>query len=198
MPVRIYDISKKLGLENKEILAKARAMGIAAAKVPSSSLDKITAEDLEHHLLDDHPEIAAKFAAPPVIEPPKPAPVEEKVVFITAPPPPAPEPQTGEIPASTETQKENAGSALTPAGEEPEPAAPPPPKPAAPKVGDKVGFVQLPTRPQPRGGEKPGPPKLPPPRQTAPPRSDSRSSRRSSCAIWPSNSNASRSRLSPI
>jgi translation initiation factor IF-2 len=174
MPVRIYDISKKLGLENKEILAKARAMGIAAAKVPSSSLDKITAEDLEHHLLDDHPEIAAKFAAPPVIEPPKPAPVEEKVVFITAPPPPAPEPQTGEIPASTETQKENAGSALTPAGEEPEPAAPPPPKPAAPKVGDKVGFVQLPTRPQPRGGEKPGPPKLPPPRQTAPPRSDSR------------------------
>ena len=44
MPVRIYDISKKLGLENKEILAKAKALGIAAAKVPSSSLDKITAE----------------------------------------------------------------------------------------------------------------------------------------------------------
>ena len=63
MPVRIYDISKKLGLENKVILAKAKAMGIAAAKVPSSSLDKITAEDLENHLLADHPELAAKFAA---------------------------------------------------------------------------------------------------------------------------------------
>ena len=47
MPVRIYDISKKLGLENKEVLAKAKALGIAAAKVPSSSLDKITAEYLE-------------------------------------------------------------------------------------------------------------------------------------------------------
>ena len=47
MPVRIYDIAKKLGLENKEILAKAKELGIAAAKVPSSSLDKITAECLE-------------------------------------------------------------------------------------------------------------------------------------------------------
>ncbi len=90
MPVRVYDISKKLGLENKEILAKAKAMGIAAAKVPSSALDKITAEDLENHLLADHPELAAKFAAPPVVESPKPPPVEEKVVFITAPPPPPP------------------------------------------------------------------------------------------------------------
>ena len=79
MPVRIYDISKKFGLENKEIIAKAKSLGIAAAKVPSSSLDKITAEDLENHLLADHPELAAKFAAPPVVEPPKPAPVEEKV-----------------------------------------------------------------------------------------------------------------------
>ena len=31
MPVRIYDISKKLGLENKEVLAKAKALGITAA-----------------------------------------------------------------------------------------------------------------------------------------------------------------------
>jgi len=59
MPVRIYDISKKLGLENKAILTKAKALGIAAAKVPSSSLDKITAEWLEEELFKDHPEIAA-------------------------------------------------------------------------------------------------------------------------------------------
>ena len=44
MPVRIYDIAKRLGIESKEVLAKARALGITAAKVPSSSLDKITAE----------------------------------------------------------------------------------------------------------------------------------------------------------
>lgn len=47
MPVRIYDISKKLGLENKLIISKAKELGIAAAKVPSSSLDKISAEWLE-------------------------------------------------------------------------------------------------------------------------------------------------------
>ena len=63
MPVRIYDISKKLGLENKAILAKAKALGITAAKVPSSSLDKISAEFLEEELFKDHPEIAAKFKA---------------------------------------------------------------------------------------------------------------------------------------
>ena len=50
MPVRIYEISKKLGIENKEVLAKAKELGITAARVPSSSLDKITAEFLESHL----------------------------------------------------------------------------------------------------------------------------------------------------
>ncbi|HKW30295.1 MAG TPA: translation initiation factor IF-2 N-terminal domain-containing protein, partial [Verrucomicrobiae bacterium] len=92
MPVRIYDISKKLGLENKVILAKAKSLGIAAAKVPSSSLDKISAEFLEEELYKEHPEVAAKFAAPPVVEKPKAAPVEEKIVIIKAPPPePKPE-----------------------------------------------------------------------------------------------------------
>ena len=36
MPVRIYDIAKKLGLESKEVLVKAKELSIAAAKVPSS------------------------------------------------------------------------------------------------------------------------------------------------------------------
>src|SRR3954463_1560962 len=85
MPVRIYDISKKLGLENKDIISKAKALGITAAKVASSSLDKITAEFLEEEILKDHPEIAARFSSP-AAEPHKPAP-EEKIVVITAPPP---------------------------------------------------------------------------------------------------------------
>jgi translation initiation factor IF-2 len=159
MPVRIYDISKKLGLQNKEILAKAKSLGIAAARVPSSSLDKITAEDLENHLLADHPELAAKFAAPPVVETPKPAPIEEKVVFITAPPPEPPKPEVKEEPP--------------PVVEAPKPP-PPPPKPAGPKIGEKVGFIQLPTRPQPRSGDKTGPAKLPSSRQGGPQRTDSR------------------------
>jgi len=164
MPVRIYDISKKLGLENKEILAKAKSLGIAAAKVPSSSLDKITAEDLEKHLLEDHPDLAAKFAAPPAVEAPKPAPVEEKVVFITAPPPPPPPPE----PPKLEVKEE-----VPPVVEASKPP-PPPPLPTGPKVGEKVGFIQLPTRPQPRIGDKVGSVKLPPARQVVPQRGDSR------------------------
>ena len=79
MPVRIYDISKKLGLENKEVLAKAKELGIAA-RVASSSLDKITAEYLEQQLVLAYPERAAS-AAPPAAPahpetPPSPATVE--------------------------------------------------------------------------------------------------------------------------
>ena len=62
MPVRIYDIAKKYGFENKQILEKAKAMGIAAAKIPSSSLDKISAEWLEEELIKTYPEVAAKLA----------------------------------------------------------------------------------------------------------------------------------------
>ena len=42
MPVRIYEIAKKLGIESKTVLATAKELGIKEAKVPSSSLDKIT------------------------------------------------------------------------------------------------------------------------------------------------------------
>lgn len=73
MPTRIFDISKKLGLENKQILEKAKSMGIAAAKVPSSSLDKISADWLEEELLKTYPEIAARLT--------------RKLVPIDAPPP---------------------------------------------------------------------------------------------------------------
>ena len=84
MPVRIYDISKKLGLENKEVLSKAKELGIAAARVASSSLDKITAEYLEQQLIIAHPERAAAAASAPTA----PAPVStahEPIAIITAP-----------------------------------------------------------------------------------------------------------------
>jgi len=161
MPVRIYDISKKLGLENKAILAKAKALGIAAAKVPSSSLDKISAQFLEEELVKEHPELAAKFAPPPVVEKPKAAPVEEKIVIITAPPP---EPKP-------EVKAEPVKDAVAPP---PVVETPPPPKPAGPKLGEKVGFIQLPTRPQPRTGDKAGSVKPPPARQGGSQRTDSR------------------------
>src|SRR5204862_1068545 len=80
MPVRIYDIAKKLGIESKDVLVKAKELGIVAAKVPSSSLDKITAEYLEQQLGGARP-------APPATPPPPAEP--EKIILVTeAPPPP--------------------------------------------------------------------------------------------------------------
>jgi len=168
MPVRIYDISKKLGLDNKAILAKAKSLGIAAAKVPSSSLDKISAEYLEEELCKDHPELAAKLAPPPPPAP-KAAPSEPIVVIKPPPPPEPPKPEVVEAPAVVEV-------AVPPPAVLMEAPQPPPPPviPAGPKVGEKVGFIQLPARPQPRTGDKVGSVKLPPPRPGGPQRTDSR------------------------
>src|SRR5262245_49695364 len=87
MPVRIYDISKKLGLENKEVLTKAKELGITAARVASSSLDKITAEYLEQQLIIAHPERAVQSPAaqaPPAAPQPS---KHEPIVVVSAPPP---------------------------------------------------------------------------------------------------------------
>ena len=180
MPVRIYDIAKKFGLESKEILTKAKSLGIAAAKVPSSSLDKISAEWLEGEILKDRPDIVARMAAPPVLEPPKPAPVEEKIVIIKAAPPEPPpvvkpEPVIAEAQVVSPESFASPVTALAPAEVSPaqppvESAGPPaapaesfaPPKPVAPvaptpppkpQVGEKVGFIVLPQRPS---GSRPG------------------------------------------
>src|SRR5882724_2992241 len=92
MPVRIYDISKKLGLENREVLSKAKELGIAA-RVASSSLDKITAEYLEEQLVIAHPEITR-----PAVSPGSPAAAiaaspNEAITIVRAPEPLPPEPQ---------------------------------------------------------------------------------------------------------
>jgi translation initiation factor IF-2 len=168
MPVRIYDIAKKLGLESKEVLVKARELSIAAAKVPSSSLDKISAEWLEEEIIKSNPEVAARLAPKPAEEKPKPAPVEEKIQIIHAPaPPPEPEPVVEIIseavaPAEAKPVAEVVVEpAPAPVVKPPAPVTPPePPKPVAPpapRVGDKVGFIQLAPRPgSSRSGERGG------------------------------------------
>lgn len=51
MPVRIYEIAKKFGLDSKVVLAIAKERGlIQATKTAASSIDKITAEYLEKEL----------------------------------------------------------------------------------------------------------------------------------------------------
>jgi translation initiation factor IF-2 len=177
MPVRIYDIAKKLGLESKEVLAKARELSIAAAKVPSSSLDKISAEWLEEEIIKTNPAVAARLAPkPPVEEKPKPV-VEEKIQIIHAPPPPPepvvevrpePEPVLQPEPVVEAAPVPAPAPAITPAAEISQPVQPvvPPPAPALvvpvapppppkPQVGEKVGFIQLAPRPgSSRSGER--------------------------------------------
>jgi translation initiation factor IF-2 len=208
MPVRIYDISKKLGLENKEVLAKAKELGITLARVASSSLDKITAEYLEDQIKATHP----RFLAPPTPPEPAPAPetapaaapVPETIAVTTAPPPqvevrgplepvapqaaPLVEPATlppalapppsappapfapsaapipeakppepavviGELPPAPPALVPEPVTAKVQEPPPPPPLSPPPPgPPPAPKIGDKVGFIQLPHR----AGAKPG------------------------------------------
>ena len=183
MPVRIYDIAKKLGLESKEVLAKAKELGITAARVPSSSLDKITAEYLEGHF---------KPATPPPISTPTPsepmpataeappaqpftpaAPSEGPHIEIRgeAPPAPAPAFEFTPPPSAPETeapeQVETRGMPELMAPPAPTPPVAPPPRPEPPppqgaRVGDLIGRIQLPQKPGPRPGDKVGSIKLPP------------------------------------
>jgi translation initiation factor IF-2 len=181
MPVRIYDIAKRLGMESKEVLAKAKALGIKEAKVPSSSLDKITAEYLEQQI--------GGLAAAPVETPPPPLP--EPIIIVAPPPEPPvaaePAPPMATVPVETvaslppplveapppiEAIPEPDLPAVE-AAEMKETAAPPPPAlPTAPRIGDKVGFIKLPSKPAPRVGDKIGSVKLPPrpPSRLEPPR----------------------------
>ena len=175
MPVRIYDISKRLGLENKEVLAKAKELGIAAARVASSSLDKITAEYLEEQIRKEHPNLnvprppAAAIAAP-VVPPDGPI----VVVSVAEPKPAMPDMVTaaGTNPPETisveaEPREAEAAAVAGASVVEPSAAAPPPPVPKAPppppepKLGEKVGFIQLPQKPAPKTGEKASGSRLP-------------------------------------
>jgi translation initiation factor IF-2 len=187
MPVRIYDISKKLGLDNKQVLAKAKELGLPAARVASSSLDKITAEYLEQQLILEHPELAAPPPPPPA--PAAPPPKQAIAIPVTPPPPEAepvqkqevvaevaPAPVESAVPAPEVLPPVEQGAAPGPPAvisepppeakpepvvELPPPPPAPPPPPPRPKVGDKVGFIQLPPKPGARAAEKPGGVKLP-------------------------------------
>jgi translation initiation factor IF-2 len=160
MPVRIYDLAKKLGIESKAVLVKAKALGMKEAKVPSSSLDKITAQYLEDELIKEYPQ---PLAAPPVVvvpvapSPPTPITIISEPVAELPSPVETPAPPPAEVPAVTEAKVEPEpppAAVETPAPAPAPPALPLPP--TLPKVGEKVGFVVLPTKPAPRPApEKP-------------------------------------------
>lgn len=51
--INIFRIAKKLGVDNKLVLQKAKELGIKRAKVPSSTIDNISAEYIEAELLKE-------------------------------------------------------------------------------------------------------------------------------------------------
>ena len=135
MPVRIYEIAKKVGIPSKEVLAKAKELRITNAKVASSTLDKITAEYLEEKIAGtQEPE-------------PEPAPVAVEPVIITAP---AEEPEE-------ETADETEADAEQDAAEEEEAEEPEKEEEESTDLGKKVGFIELgnmPVRPAVRERKK--------------------------------------------
>ena len=104
MPVRIYDIAKKLGITSKEVIARAKDLGIANAKVPSSSLDKITAEYLEQKI-GGGPE-------PETAQAPEESKESEGIVIVTAPEEPIEEEPSTEEP-EVSADEENVASDAT-------------------------------------------------------------------------------------
>ena len=162
MPVRIYEIAKKVGIPSKEVLAKAKELGIANAKVASSTLDKITAEYLEEQIAGKpEPEAPAEepqAAAEPVIIT---APVEE------AAPQEAEEAEdsseetsTEETEPATEEEATEDAEPEAPAEEaedQAEPAGPSEEEEKDSDLGKKVGFIELgnmPVRPAVRERKK--------------------------------------------
>ncbi len=181
MPVRIYDIAKKLGIESKDVLAKAKELGIKEAKVPSSSLDKITGEFLLEQLGGNFTPVPAAqpahepivILAPPVEPEPPPAALIEPPIaiapFAAAQSSPEPLAGTTESPP-TPSESEPAAEVISPVTPSAEihPATPPPPTAIRlPGLGEKVGFIQLPQRPLPKVADKAGPSK-PLPRHNVP------------------------------
>jgi translation initiation factor IF-2 len=162
MPVRIYEIAKELSLESKLVLAKAKELGISAAKVPSSSLDKITAEYLKEQLL---PLAGQAASAPeetgspaPVATAPPPPPVDDRPIIIV--PPPAPEPPPVVEPVQ-------AASVVAPQEDyEPEPEPVASLAPVAPAIADEP--VALPAAPAPAATAPAVPQPITPPPVPAP------------------------------
>jgi translation initiation factor IF-2 len=104
MPVRIYDIARKLEIASKEVLVHAKDLGIENARVASSSLDKITAEYLEQEI---QKKLGIDTATAEPDSPPAeaPAPPAEPVVKIIREEPAeeVPAPAAEEVVAEAET-----------------------------------------------------------------------------------------------
>jgi translation initiation factor IF-2 len=168
MGIRVYDISKKYGVENAVIIEKLHALGYKQVKQPSATIDKITAEYLIQELglkevvhapppPPPEPTPPPPPAPAPAAEPPPVAPVKAPATTVAPKPPIAP-PVVAKAPTTTVAPpvkpptvlhkttppvpvKPAAPAVMHPA--QPAPVAPPkppePPKPPAPPEPPKPG-----------------------------------------------------------
>ena len=167
MPVRIYEIAKKVGIPSKEVLAKAKELGINNAKVASSTLDKITAEYLEEQIAGkpepEAPVEEAPAAAEPVIitapavEPePEESEADEESTDEPVAEGPAEEPEATEE-AEVEESLEEPEAKEESTEETAEPEEEPKEEEKDTDLGKKVGFIELgnmPVRPAVRDRKK--------------------------------------------
>ncbi len=195
MPVRIHEISKQTGVPSKEVIAKARELGITTAKTASSTIDKITAEYLIQQLggikqvptppvtsettpteptvaqlpaeelkppepeqvqtaVSEEPATSASaldlpvsVAEQPVIQPSPAATIQEPAqatVELPLPQEQAPSSTAQELPAAVSLQPIQEASPPQPTQQEQKPVEPP-----KPRIGEKIGFIQLQPRPRP-------------------------------------------------
>ena len=147
-------------MENKEVLVKAKALGIAAAKVPSSTLDKITAEYLEEQLGGVRP----KPEAPPT---PAPAPASAPEPVINTSAAASPEPTKAAEPGAPSTPSEAPKAAAptvpslsSPPAETPESVdARPPESATVPSISEPQAPVVVESAAAPVEAVPPAPPK---------------------------------------
>jgi len=138
MGIRVYDISKKYGVENALLIEKLHALGYKQVKQPSATIDKITAEYLIQELGLKEVVPAPAPPPPPPTEPPPPVNPQAPVAAPVVPPavakvptaPPAMHAPSVHKPAIPVAHDIPAKSAAPARPAKPAPAAPP--KPAAP------------------------------------------------------------------
>ncbi len=149
MSVRIYELSKDIGMENADLIALLRERGYQV-KSASSTVDNISAESLRE-------EFGPKAAAPAAETDPEPAPKE--------PAPPSPPPSGANVRSKEEIERERADREAEDAkSKTPPPLTPPPPTGKAPPPlpsGPAVTIRKAPTPAAPAVSVPPNAPSLP-------------------------------------
>ncbi|MGC6424664.1 MAG: translation initiation factor IF-2 [Lentimonas sp.] len=168
MSVRIHQLSKQIGMENKELIALLKERGFEV-KSASSTIDNISAESLVEEFAANKEAESPAPESTPKPEAPK-APTMPAGAFVKSVDDIQREREEREAVKKTEEETKRPQSATSPT---PKPAASvPPPAPKTPPVAPKIPPTAAvpPTAPSPSGPPKPpAPASVSPKPQTVPP-----------------------------